>query len=618
MRRNRRYDLVARLALIPLLWAGPLSAQYLAACAHWKNTSADSLCRYAQLARKQAATGSSEGDRALADCYCAQCLLLQAKMDSARQVLGQAFATFKDSTQWPEVYEQLGQLQVSLLARSNQYKDAIAASLRWLSFAESRQDTLYQVIFCNFVGAAHMRMLQKQDALEWYRKGLAVTSNPAVYQQFPMIYGNLAILDVTMSQWDSAERYAGLAIRYERDSQNYSGLTGVLTALGAVYMETHREKQAAAPFMECVEAARRLNDPYMIIAADISSATYLGKTGQYQKSIDLCLSAIDLTRRYRLITQLPYLYQTVADIYKSGGDFKHYSEALEQMHALRDSTAQKNSATTIADLQAKYELFKKENTIIRQQFELGQKNFWIYGGFTLSALIVVFGLVLFRINRSRQRYRLELMQREEQFRAEQAVKDAEEKERLRVAAELHDDLGTRINILNHAASRLMEVSPELGSQIKETSHDLMQSLRETVWTLKQESILSSDAWVRIKNFVFKLRDVYSAIRFDIRESECAEKKLPYQEALHLIRILQEAAGNAVKHSCCTELTCEKRMDGSSILFSVTDNGKGFWPGDEANSQGNGVFNMRQRAAESKFGFVLHSEPGKGCRIEVRV
>jgi signal transduction histidine kinase len=600
------------------LWAEPISAQYLAACAHWKNTSADSLCRYARLARQQASTGGSEGDRALADCYCAQCLLMQAKTDSARQVLGQAFAALKDSTRRPDVYEQLGQLQVSLLTRSNQYKDAIGAALRLLTFAESRQDTLFQIIFCNFVGAAHMRMLQKQDALEWYRKGLAITSDSAYYRQFPVIYGNLGILYVTMSQWDSAERYAGLAIRYERDSLNNLGLAGVLTALGAVYMETHREKLAAAPFMECVEAARRLNDPYMILAADVSSGTYLGKTGRYQQSIDLCLNAIDLARRYQLVTQLPYIYQTIAEDYKSEGDFKRYSEALEQEVALKDSTARRNSTAAIADLQAKYELQKKENTIIRQQLELGQKNFWIYGGFTLSAVIVVFGLILFRINHSRQKYRLELVQREEQFRAEQAVKDAEEKERLRVAAELHDDLGTRINILNHAASRLMEVSPELGSQIKETSNDLMQSLRETVWTLKQETILSSDVWVRFKNFVSKLRNTYSAIRFEIREWECAEKKLPYQEALHLIRILQEAAGNATRHSACTVLVCEKRMDGPTLLFSITDNGKGFWPGDEEHSRGNGIFNMRQRAAESKFGFTLYSEPAKGCRIEVRL
>ena len=82
-----------------------------------------------------------------------------------------AFTALKDSTRWPGVYEQLGQLQVSLLTRSNQYKDAIAASLRWLAFAESRQDKLFQIIFCNFVGAAHMRMLQSRMRWNGIEKG---------------------------------------------------------------------------------------------------------------------------------------------------------------------------------------------------------------------------------------------------------------------------------------------------------------------------------------------------------------------------------------------------------------------------------------------------------------
>jgi two-component system, NarL family, sensor kinase len=614
--KNRRYRVLGFVLL--WLWTGPSYGQWLADCARWKNTSADSLCHYAELARGQANTKGSEEDRLLAESYCVQCLLSRARVDSAQLLLGRTFASLKDSSRFPGVYELLGQLKVSLLMRSNHYKDAIAASLRYLTLAETRHDTLFQIIFSNFIGVAHMRMLQKQEALVWYRKGLEAAADEAWYRRFPIIYGNLGILYVTMGQFDSAMYYTSRAIGYERDSANYFGLAAVLPALGAIYMETGRQKLAAAPFGECLQAAQRLNDPYMVIAAEIGNATYLGKMGDYPKSIDMCLSAISLADKDQLTSQLPYLYQTLAEDYKAKGDFQNYSGALEQLAALKDSTVKKNSAEAIADLQLKYELEKKENTIIRQQFELGRKNFWIYGGFILSAVIVIAGLLILRLTRGRHRMRMQLMRKEQQFRAEQAVKDAEEKERRRVAAELHDDMGTRINILSHAATRLMEVSPALGLQIKDTSNDLMQSLRETVWTLKQESIMTSDVWVRFKNFVSKLRDEYSAVLFEIREAPCIEKKLPYKEALHLIRILQEAAGNAIKHSGCTELICEKTMKGEAILFSVTDNGKGFLPDEEVNLQGNGLLNMRQRAAESNFGLGLYSEPGKGCRIELIV
>jgi two-component system, NarL family, sensor kinase len=610
----RRYHLWIILLLV--LRAGTSSGQYLAACAHWKNTSADSLCRYAHLARQQAYAEDNQKDKWLADHYCAWCLMMRGYVDSARHLEEATLATLKDTAQFADVYEQIGQLQVMLLFRSDKYKDAIETSLRYLAFSEAKEDTLFQIIFSYFVGAAHMRMLQKQEALDWYHKALTVSSNPVYYRQFPFVYGNLGIVFAIMNRFDSATYYASLAIAFEHDSANFSGLAGVLPALGVVYMETKQPKLAAAVFSESLDAARRLNDPYMIIAADVSNATYLDNIHQYPKSVDICLSAIDLTRAYRLRTQLPYLYMTLADDYKATGDFKHYSETLEQLANLKDSSTRKNSAAAIADLQLKYESQKKQNTIMQQQIELGRKNAWMYGGFILSAVIVVFGLLLFRAYRSRQRIRLQLMQKEEQFRAEQAVKDAEDKERRRVAAELHDDMGTRINILSHAASRLIEVAPDLGKQIRETSNDLMQSLRETVWTLKQESIHSSDVWVRVKNFIVKMKDAYSSIRFDIREETCVEKKLPYQEALHLIRILQEAVGNAVRHSSCTEVICEKRMSGDAILFRISDNGVGFLPEDESNLRGNGIFNMNQRARESDFGFELHSVPGEGCRIDV--
>jgi two-component system, NarL family, sensor kinase len=628
-RQNRRYDLLWIFVLLIFRTADasgqdPASpgqsgvAEYLAASGKWKNTSADSLCKYAHLAQQQANLHGTEKERLLAGYYCADCLLLQGNSDSAQLLLTRTFSELKDTSAMAGVYEQLGQLQVLCLIRSDKYKDAIAVALRYLAFAETRQDTLFQIIFRHFVGAAHMKMLQKQESLNWYRSALAVSSNPTLYRQFPFLYGNMGILFATMGNWDSATYYTSRAIACERDSLNFSGLAGVLPALGAIYMETNRQKLAAAPFAESLTSARRLNDPYMIIAADIANATYQGRIGGYHKSIDMCLSAIDLIHRYGLRSQLPYIYQTLAEDYKAAGDFKQYSEALEQLAAIKDSSIKKNSAAAIADLQMKYESQKKENTIIRQQLELSRKNLWIYGGFLLSAIIVLFALLLFRINKSRQKIRMQLMQKEQQFRAEQAVKDAEEKERQRVAAELHDDMGTRINILSHAATRLMEVSPVLGQQIKETSNDLMQSLRETVWTLKQESILSSDVWVRFKNFIFKMKEAYSTIHFDIREDGCIEKKLPYKEALHLIRILQEAAGNAVRHSACTELICEKRMVGDSILFSIADNGVGFQPDDENHMKGNGIFNMNQRARESNFGFELQSTPGQGCRIDILI
>lgn len=592
--------------------------KYLSICGQMKYFSVDSLCKYAQLAHLLAYNQHDEQNDLLSKYYCADCLMLQTNMDSAQKLITATIAAIKDSVANSRLYEDLGQLETTLLMRSNKYKDAVASSLKYLAFAEKIKDTFFQVTFNNSIGLAHMKMLQKQDALTWFRNGLAISSNQEFYRQCPFIYGNMGIVFATLGQWDSTAYYTSRAITCDRDSENLTALSGALPALGALYMETNRQQLARAPFEESLSAARKLNDPYMITAALISNATYLRATGDYKKSIGLADEAIDLIMHYHLRSQLSYTYQTMAEDYKLEGDYKNYAAALENLMTVKDSSNKINSTEAINDLQVQYEVQKKENEIIKQRYELRNKNFWIYGGFVLSATIILFSIYLFRANKGKQKIQMQLMQKEEQFKGEQAIKDAEEKERQRVAAELHDDMGTRINILSHAASRLMDIAPELGLQISETSNDLMQSLRETVWTLKQESILVSDVWVRFKNFVSKLRNTYSLISFDIKEEDCPDKKLQYNQTLHLIRTLQEAAGNAVKHSSCSVVSCEKKIAGNLILFRISDNGKGFSIVDENNPEGNGIPNMRQRSKESGFEFVIKSTPGSGTCVEILV
>ena len=124
--------------------------------------------------------------------------------------------------------------------------------------------------------------------------------------------------------------------------------------------------------------------------------------------------------------------------------------------------------------------------------------------------------------------------------------------------------------------------------------------------------------MRFKNFISKLRNTYTSVRFDVIEEECPDKKLQYNQALHLIRILQEATGNALKHAGCSVITCEKKANGQLILFRITDDGRGFLADDDNNKTGNGLPNMLQRSQESGFGWVIISKPGEGTRIEVSV
>lgn len=240
------------------------------------------------------------------------------------------------------------------------------------------------------------------------------------------------------------------------------------------------------------------------------------------------------------------------------------------------------------------------------------RTWWFIAGLTM----IVFAALAYSINQyNRKKYQRRLFVLE----AEHNI----QLERERISRELHDDLGTRANMLAYNTSLLHENNTageikEIKERMQETSGEMLQSLRETVWTLKQEAITAHDVWTRFKNFIAKMQRTYSGIQFKLEEEEAPEKKMNYNEALNTIRILQEAVNNAVRHAACTVIRCKRGYNGKEIVFVIEDNGKGEETFEAPLAAGNGMENMRHRATESSFALNIYSAPGEGCRVMLLV
>lgn len=237
--------------------------------------------------------------------------------------------------------------------------------------------------------------------------------------------------------------------------------------------------------------------------------------------------------------------------------------------------------------------------------------FWKSWWFITCMVILTLGIMAVVI---RQNYR-------EHYKKKLAVLEAEHKiqlERERISRELHDDLGTRANMLVYSTSLIDEKITidelrEIRERIQEASGDMLLSLRETVWALKQEDITVTDVWTRFKNFLSKMQRTYAHIQFKMDDTECPERKLKYNEALNTIRILQEAVNNAVKHAECTLIRTNKSFNGSRFVFTISDNGKGIVE-DSGKGSGSGIENMNHRAKDSGFDLTIESDIKSGTVI----
>jgi signal transduction histidine kinase len=201
--------------------------------------------------------------------------------------------------------------------------------------------------------------------------------------------------------------------------------------------------------------------------------------------------------------------------------------------------------------------------------------------------------------------------------------NTQEKERSRLASELHDDFSQRLALLslgleNAAAElpdssvtakrqlqKLFDSASELGADIHTVSHRLHSSTLESLGLVPGVSALC-------KEFTD---------RYGIEIDFCVDnipRRIHQDVALCLFRIIQEGLQNLKKHSGVAKAQVKLWTTGDKILMSVRDEGRGFDLKEITNNGGIGIRSMEERVRLLGGRFEIHSEPTRGTRIEACV
>lgn len=204
---------------------------------------------------------------------------------------------------------------------------------------------------------------------------------------------------------------------------------------------------------------------------------------------------------------------------------------------------------------------------------------------------------------------------EEKRIASQSIMEAEEQERKRIAADLHDNIGAYASAIRADVEKITENPFEKNDQslqnLQQHSREIINSLRDTIWVLNKDNITITGISDRIKNYMSKLQPSYPHIQFNISEGIENNVRISSQHALNIFRIVQEAIHNALKHSNADEINIFIGSN-ETLSIQITDNGKGV--ADNTNNEGNGLLNMHARAKEAGMGLAISSAADKGTSL----
>ncbi|MBS1773995.1 MAG: hypothetical protein JST82_14145 [Bacteroidetes bacterium] len=549
--------------------------------------------------------------QSLAAYYVAFALQKAGLLDSSLQIVQAQLSNLKKNKSI-KTYRRFLHLNSTLFVRSNKYKEGIDGFYNLLRNSEESKDTIYQVIAKRGIGWVNMEMSNYPEALKWSHNALNTAHTLIAEKEYAVIYSNIAAIFNNMERYDSGEYYINKAIIAARKYYNLSALANALNIKAGVLMPTNRMTEAEQSLKEALGIRKMIGDPYYILSDMNQLAEYYLMNKQSDKAIEICKQGIDSATHYDIPAKLYMFYHTLSLSYKAAGDMKNYSNTLEAIIALNDTMYKKNTSEALAEIQAKYNLQKKDNIIIRQQFALARNNYFFYGLFILSALISVFAAVIFFNYRKKQKFKLAYLLEDEKRQSVNAIKDAEERERKRIAADLHDNLGVYAASIASNIEYITNMSDAENKavamrELKTNSQSMVSQLSDTIWALKKDELSLTNISDRLKIFIQRIQVSYPHINIEVREDIINDLKLPPSQAFHLFCIMQEAVTNALKHSNCSEIIVVMRGD-KNWDVSIADNGTGI-PDEKKAATGNGLSNMKMRAEASGYNIEwINTEP----------
>ncbi len=240
----------------------------------------------------------------------------------------------------------------------------------------------------------------------------------------------------------------------------------------------------------------------------------------------------------------------------------------------------------------------------------------------LPLILLAFGvrLLLQRVGNAAavpdMRYAIDARVREltaeiERTHAQQAdarIEQVTEKERKRIAADLHDDLGAKLLTIVHTSE---------SERISTLAREALEEMRLSVRGLTGKPVRLSDALADWRaETVMRLGQ--ANVEIDWKSlAEDSEQVLPARAYVQTTRILREAVNNIIKHSGASHVKVRCAITGEQFGMNIQDNGKGIpMELDGKLDRGHGMTSMKQRAKQMQGQCLVESGPGYGTVIRL--
>lgn len=468
---------------------------------------------------------------------------------------------------------------------------------------------------------------QPEKAESYLKKALEIVQSGGSRMDKGFVLYHLA------ERYFMAERYTDFAVvqqqweQLQQDNQSVSEIMEHPGHYGLAQLFLPNDTTTLARIDRAYRHYQAIGNTFMAGWSQENRGHYLDSHGQpdaalsaYQKALaDYATAGAHLRRG--MVQQRLYQW------YKAQGETAGALQALEQFRHLSDSLNTVEAEAHLRQLQVAYETAKKEQALRIQDLEIRQKTQqrnWLIvllALLILLALLVGFGLVArLRIQQrltaqsaQLQEQRIRQLEQQQKILAFDAMLDGQEKERARIAQDLHDGLGGLLTAVKAHFGQYATAEPsgslkaktqalidESCVEVRRISHDLMpRSL--SLYGLKGA----------VEDLAGQLRQSGLKVELDIRGDL---SDVPERQQVTLYRMLQEGTNNIVKHAQAQSVLLQILRHGHQLTLILEDDGRGFSRLKTSTKESLGLKGLQSRAQFLQGMLDIDTVPQQGTAI----
>lgn len=472
---------------------------------------------------------------------------------------------------------------------NEKYKEAEIYASRGLALSQKSDDSYITINCMHILANIYSAQKNYQKALFFDQQALPLCFRDNNKRALAQIYSNMANCYEAMNEFEKARQYQMKVLEIDKYFDDKKWISDTYLNIGKIFWSEAKYGQAADW---------------------INRSLALSETTKYKKG-------------------QRDAWKLLEDVFEKSGKYKDALGAYQKYQAINEDMINEGNDREIALMQTNYQtekkeqqitLLNKENTIQKLSIAKQKTTLGIVVG--ISAVAFLFASLLYSRAKNKQKIFLQEQQLTQRAEMTKAVIEAEEKERTRIASDLHDGVGQLFSAVKMNLNGLMErvdmprdedrfLAEKTLALVEESCKEVRYISHQMMPNMLLKSGIASD----VKSFIEKIDSEKLKIRVD---ANGFKDKLESNVETVLYRVIQEAVNNVIKHAQASMLDIKLDRDGPGISAIITDNGVGFNAAAIDSFDGIGLKNIAARVEYLKGTVNYRSAPGAGTSLHVWV